>query len=175
MTRTAAGSYAVLAGVTFVGESPTSAVVAMRSQYDTLGIGCAMDPREVDVAGHLFWHDLLLSTFEYRFYLKYVVEAKDFLEKQIYAPYGAYSIPRRTRSGMGFTIGPMPRGDVITVLDKTNVTKPQNLALRRTITRFFYNTIIWQFDKNPLTDAYDAARADALYEAARDAGMTEEE
>ena len=27
----------------------------------------------------------------------------------------------------------------------------------------------------PLDDAYDAARADALYEAARDAGMTEEE
>jgi hypothetical protein len=153
VTLTDSGSYVVITGATLIGEVASPATVSFRSRYDTLGEGFAMTPDEVDVDEHEYWRDLILSTADYRFYLKDTMDGKDFLEKQIYAPYGAYSLPRGGRASMAYHIGPIPRGDIVT-LDRDNIKSPGKIKLRRTINRNFYNTITYAYDEDALEDKF---------------------
>lgn len=147
------GSYVLVDDVTFVNETESAATVSFRSQYDTLGYGCAMTPQEVDVDEHHYWRDLYLSQFQYRFYVKDEINAKEFIEKELYAPYGAYSVPRKTKASMGYHIGPIPRGE-IAIFDSNNIKSPSKLKLRRTTSKYFYNTIIYKYDETPLEDKF---------------------
>ncbi len=150
---TESGSYMVIAGVTFVEENSTAGVIDFRSQYDTLGEGIGMHGDEVDVDAHLVWYTRYLSSFDYDFYLKDTIEGKEFVEKQLYLPMGAYSLPRKSRSSMGYHTGPIP-SETIKVLDNSNIKHPEKLTLRRSLGKNFYNTIIYQFDQDKLEDKY---------------------
>lgn len=140
------GSYAIIEGVSFVSELSTAAVASFRSQYDTLGYGLAMSPFEVDVLEHLYWQDTLLANDEYQFWIDGEINGKDFLDQEVYLPVGAFSLPRKGRCSMGYHIGPIVRDD-IKVLNRNNIKNPHQIKLRRTINRNFYNTIVYQFDK----------------------------
>ncbi len=147
------GTYIVIDDVTFVEESDTTAVVDFRSQYDTLGEGLKMYGDEVDVDAHILWFNRYLSSFEFDFYLKDTVQAKEFIEKQIYLPMAAYSLPRKSQCSMGYHSGPIP-GEKIVILNETNITNAHQLKLRRTMGKNFYNTIIYQYDVDSLTEQY---------------------
>ncbi len=147
------GSYCVVDDVTFVEESPTSAVVAFRSQFDTLGYGLGMTPDQVDVKEHIFWNNFQLASFQYRFVIKDTISGKDFLDKEIYLPVGAYSLPRQGRCSMGYHVGPVVR-DKLKVLDRTSIKNPDQIRLRRTINRNFYNTIVYKFDEHVITGKF---------------------
>lgn len=147
------GTYIVIDGVTFVDESTTSAVVDFRSQYDTLPDGLMMHGDEVDVDGHILWYRRYLSSFSLDFYLKDTIEGKEFIEKEIFLPMGGYSLPRKARASMGYHSGPIPT-ETIAIIDETNVTNAKNLALRRTMGKNFYNTIIYKFDEDSLEEKF---------------------
>lgn len=147
------GSYILVDDVSFINETESAATVSLRSQYDTLGFGCAMTPQEVDVEEHHYWRDLYLSQFQYRFYIKDEINAKEFIEKEIYAPFGAYSVPRKTKASVGYHIGPIPRGE-IAIFDRNNIKNPSKLKLRRTTSKYFYNTVIYKFDESPIEDKF---------------------
>lgn len=141
------GSYVVLdASVTLTTELDSPAVVALRSKYDTWGIGLGLDPRDVDVEEHEYWKALLLGSQSMRLYIKDDINGLDLIHKEFYAPIGAYSLPRKGKCSMGYHIGPVPRNE-IPVFDKTNVREPSKLHLRRTTNRNFYNTIIYAYDE----------------------------
>jgi len=150
---TDAGSYAVIAGVTFVDEPGTVAVVAIRSQFDTLGYGLGMTPDQVDVTEHVYWHNFQLAPFTYRFVLTDTVDGKEFLDKQVYKPIGAFSIPRRGRCSMGYHVGPVIR-DVLPVLSRDNIKSPDKIKLRRTVNKNFYNAVVYKFDKQIASGKY---------------------
>lgn len=148
------GSYIVVgASPDFADEASSTAIISLRSQYDSWGIGLGLDPRDVDIAEHWRWQDLVLSQYSYRIYIKDTVDGKDFLEKEIYTPYGAYSIPRKGQASVGFHMGPVPTLD-IAFLDESNIVNPQKIRLKRTISRNFYNTIVYQFDQDSLEDKF---------------------
>jgi hypothetical protein len=149
------GSYMVLNGVTLVPELSTAAVAFFRSQYDTLGpnLGLGMTPDEVDVAEHIYWNNAQLASYQYRFDIEEQINGKDFLDKEIYLPVGAYSIPRKGRCSMGYHVGPVLRTDLPT-LNRHNVKDPDKIRLRRAINRNFYNTIVYQFDKLSTEDRF---------------------
>jgi hypothetical protein len=148
------GCYVVVeTNTALVDETTTTAAVALRSQYDSWPEGLAMDPRDVDIEGHHYWQDLVLSQFEYRFYIKEQINGKDFLEKEIYAPYGAYSIPRKGLASLGYHIGPVPTTALVQ-LNKNNVVNPQKIRLKRTLSRNFYNTIVYKYDLDSLEDKF---------------------
>lgn len=157
ITKTSDGSYIVLSGDALAKEQTTTATVSFRSQYDTLGVGLSMTPEDVDVAEHLKWKELLLGSFDYRFYLKETIDGKDFLDSQIYAPCGAYSLPRKGRSSMGYHIGPVPSVD-ITILNQKNLTQPSKIKLKRTTSRHFYNTVVYAYDEDTLEDKFLAGQ-----------------
>lgn len=150
-------SYIVISGVTFVVENGTSAVVAFRSQYDTLPSGMRMHGDEVDVDQHLFWYGKFLSSFDYDFYLKDTIEAKEFIDKQIYLPMSAYALPRKSRASMGMHSRPLPFDSIVTINDE-NVVNPSNLKIRRQIGRNFYNTIVYKYDQDVLEDKFLSGR-----------------
>ncbi len=153
IVKTDAGTYIVIDGVTFVEEAATSGVIDFRSQYDTLADGMQMSPDEVDVVEHLRWYRQFLSSFNYDFYLKETVDGRDFLDREIYLPMAAYSLPRKARSSMGYHIGPLPTSTVVT-LDNTNVVNASKLRKRRTTGKNFYNTIVYEYDESPSEDKF---------------------
>jgi hypothetical protein len=147
------GSYAIIDDVSFVEQSATGAVIAFRSQFDTLGYGLAMTPDQVDVNEHIFWHNFQLAAYSYRFDITDTITGKDFLDKEIYLPIGAFSLPRQGRCSMGYHVGPVIR-DTLKVLSRDNIKDPDKIKLRRTLNRNFYNAVVYQFDKQPLTGGY---------------------
>lgn len=147
------GTRLVVSGVSFVLENTSAAVCSFRSQYDTLGEGLALGGNQIDTTAHEYWRDLLLSTISMRFYLKDTINGKDFLDKEIYAPIGAFSIPRKGRCSMGYHVGPYAR-DGIKILDKTNIINPSRLKLKRSSNKNFYNTIVYKTDQDVLEDKF---------------------
>lgn len=144
------GSYAVIHGVSFVDEPDTTATASFRSQYDTLGYGLGMTPDQVDVAEHVFWRNTLLASYSYRFVIQDVIQGKDFLDKEVYLPIGAFSLPRKGRCSMGYHVGPIIR-EKLRVINRGNIKDPDKIRLRRTINKNFYNVITYQFEEVALT------------------------
>jgi len=98
-----------VAGVTFVEEEGTAAVVDFRSRYDTLPSGLRMSPDEVDVDEHERLKSVFLTSVNYEFYLKSTIEnGKDFLNSEVYQPIACYSVPKNTRASVGYTAPPPP-------------------------------------------------------------------
>ncbi len=121
-----------------------------RSQYDTLGQGLRLAPFEVDIDEHIRWRDIALSDYQYRFYMRDTVNGKDFLEQEIYLPYGSYAIPRKGKCSVGFHIGPLPQVD-LAIFDKTNIKNPQKIRIKRSTSKNFYNAIIYKYDESVAT------------------------
>ena len=141
------GSYVIVDdSVSTVLEVDSAAVVSFRSKYDTLGIGLGMKPQEVDVEEHEYWKNLLLASISMRLYLKEDINGVDLIHKELYAPIGAYAVPRKGKCSLGYHIGPVPRG-TLTVFDENNVRDASKIVLKRNINRHFYNTIIYIFDE----------------------------
>lgn len=152
--ETDSGFYIQVDGAALVTETDSPAVIKFKSQYATLPIGLGMSPDEVDVAEHLRIQQLFLSSFEYKFYLKESIDnAQDWLEQEIYKPASAYSLPRRARSSVGFMSQPIPSEDSVTITS-TDVVKPQNLTIRRTTAKAFFNHIVYKFEQDTLEDKF---------------------
>lgn len=148
------GSYIVIDdAVTLVREEDSPATIGFRSQWDTLGHGLAMTPDQVDIEEHLYWRDLLLADFNYRFYLKDTMSGKEFLDKELYAPMAAFSIPRKGRCSMGYHLAPIPRGE-FKILNDDVIKNPSKIKLRRTVNKNFYNTIVFQANQSAIEDKY---------------------
>lgn len=152
--QTSDGSYIVIGGVTFIEETNTAATISFRSQYDTLPSGLKMLGDEVDIAEHLLLQLRFLSSFEYEFLLKESIEnAKDFIEQEIYRPASAYSLPRKARSSLGFHVSPIPSQDTIT-LSENNIIDPDQIKLKRSINKNFFNTIVYKFEEDRIEDKF---------------------
>jgi hypothetical protein len=113
-----------------------------------------MDPRDVDVVEHEFIKETFLPSFPMRFYLKETIEnTKEFIEKELYVPCAAYSLPRGTRSSIGLHIAPFPT-ESIRILSKDNIKNAAKLRLRRSYAKNFYNTIVYRFDEDLYDDKF---------------------
>lgn len=152
------GSYVILDGVTLITELNSTAKVSFRSKYDSFGIGLKMTPAEVDVTQHEFIRDLFLNTFSLDFQGLFDVPiTKDFIEQQIYLPQAAFSVPRKGRSSVTYTIGPIAK-TFIPTLNLSNVKNAAQLKLKRSIAANFANTIQYEFDYTQNIDKYSRVK-----------------
>lgn len=153
VTKTNLGSFVVIDGVTLVDEPSAAGTVSFRSQWDSLPLGasCQMVPDDVDVARHLDLKRLYLSNYDLDLYIYDTINAKDFIEQEIYMVASASSLPRKARASVGITTGPIPSVDTV-VLDDTSVTNPSKLAVIRQQGKYFYNSVVVKFDSDPLDD-----------------------
>lgn len=148
------GTYFVVSGAPLVDESPTSATISFRSKYDTFPAGLGLGADEVDVAQHEYLNTQFLNSFTYDIYIKDTIEnARDWLDIEIYKPASAYSLPRKAQASVQLLLGPIP-GSQMTTLSKANIVNPSKLRLRRTVNKNFFNTIIYRYDEDELTEKF---------------------
>lgn len=154
--ETSAGSYVIVDGAPLVLELDSPAVAAIRSKYDTLPDGLKMTGDDVDVTEHELIRSRFLSAFEYDFYLKDTIDGREFLESQVYLPCASFSLPRKSKASVGFTIAPIP-GTAIPILSRRTIRNPGKLRLRRSISNNFINTVLYKFDERELNDEFATA------------------
>lgn len=132
-------------------EVGSSGLASFVSKYDMLGEGVGMDPDDVDITAHTDLQTTFGSVFpNYDFLLTDTIDnAKTFIEKQIYFPAALYSLPRKSRASLGFTNPPLSP-DELKIFDLTNTVKPESVKIRRSLNRFFYNQVVYQYDQNYL-------------------------
>lgn len=147
------GSYIIVDGAGLTSEVDTALTVSFRSQFDTLPDGLMMGGDEIDVEEHLRMYQLFLSSGEMDFYLKEEINGREFLQSQVYLPAGCYSIPRQARASVAYHIGPLP-GEKVFYLDQTNIKEPHRSTLKRSISRNFYNEVIYKYEEDPLEDRF---------------------
>lgn len=125
--------------------------LGFRSKYDRLptNIGLKIPMALVDVEGHEAIRDIYLSDAGYQISPLLAVQTvgKEFIESQCYLPFGCYAVTKFGRLSLGITKPPIP-GTTLVVLNKNNITNPQNITVTRGLNnRRFFNQIQYQYDK----------------------------
>lgn len=134
-------------------EPTTTATVGFRSKYDIypVGIGMRLTPVDVDVERFEEIRDTFLYQAEnkMRIFIKSdVTSGKDFIEKNLYKPIGAYSLTRFGKISIGLTKPPIATGRLVT-LSGENVKNPKSIKVERSISgRKFFNRVDYSFDYN---------------------------
>lgn len=124
------------------------------SKYNVLpdGAGLGLGGDEVDVSQFEYVRDTFSSSiFEYDFYIKDSVEAKDFIDQKILFPTGAFTLPRKGKISIGYSSPPLAVSE-LKVFDSSNTTRPDQTRISRSINRNFYNTVVFKFNDNILDD-----------------------
>jgi len=127
-------------------EQATPATVSFRSQYDVLpvGAGLRLNPKDVDVVRHLYVKNTFLGSAgnDLIFFLTETqTSGKDWLEKQVYLPVGAYSLSRRGKISCGYHSPPIANQQVF-FLGKDNLLNPAGIRPSRSLnSRTFFNQI----------------------------------
>ncbi len=140
----------ILTSVNFTASDPSSAKIAVRSQYDTYPTlaGCALPGWEVDVGTFLTYYNTYLQGTAYtlHFLLTGPETGKTFIESELLLPFGAYSLTRQGKISMGLTKPPIA-GQTVQTLNISNVIEPQNIMIGRGINnRKYFNEIDWSYD-----------------------------
>ena len=160
VTQFEGGYYIVFSGVSMVLELDSSAVIKFFTQYNTLPDGMRMKPDEVDINEHLRIRDFFHSATQMRLYIKQdEIEGKEYLDEQLYKPIACYSLSRKARSSVGYTIGPIPGQDIKT-LDATTIREPKSFRILRSTNSAFFNEVVFKFDDTPLSSEEKFTRGD---------------
>ncbi len=151
VVKNAFGTYLEIGGVTFVEEINSTAVISIRSKYDVWPEGFSMNPNEVDIQEFNLIYQRFLSSFSMDFYLQDSIEGKTWITENVLNPASCFNIPRKAKTSIGIHIGPLP-GTNIKTLDASNVINVSNIEDKRSISKNFYNTNVYRYDKDPITD-----------------------
>ena len=153
------GSYILVASSGRPDETSSLGVATFKSKYNTLPEGLGIPPNQVDIKGHEEVNLLFGSAFpDYLLYIKEQINAKEFIEKQLYFPAGLYSLPRKGRAGVGYTSPPLAISDIKT-LNADNVLRPESIRIQRSTSKWFYNSIIYKYELDSVEDKYLANKA----------------
>ena len=142
--------------VNLVAETDSSAVMNIKSPYDTLNEGGKMSPRFIDIERHKELFTLLNSQFpSYEVIVEDDIQLKEFLEQEIYRPSGGYVSFRKGRSSVSFTIPPLSQATT-QYLTEDNVLNAGDIAPTRSVNRDFYNAIAYKYNRNVIDDKFTA-------------------
>lgn len=150
------GSYIILDGVSLTSQILSTGTISFASKWNVFpeGAGLELGGDEVDIPEFERLRGVFSSSiFDYDFYLKDTIEAKSFIDTDILFPTGAFSLPRRGKISVGYTSPPIGAAD-IKVLDSTNTSKPQQTKIKRSINKYFYNTVLFKYNEAVTDDLF---------------------
>lgn len=126
-----------------------------KSQYNVLNFGLGMFPFEVDNAEFEFTKNTYSPNFTTMTFpiTSGIDNARDFINEQLYFVAGCYGIPRNARSSVKFLAQPLTIEELPT-LNETNVLNMIKLAPKRSVNKFYYNDILFEFNKSIKDDEY---------------------
>jgi hypothetical protein len=147
------GFYITVDGAALVFENDSPAVMSFKTQYDVLDDGMKMKPDEVDIDQHIFIRDFFHPATQMRFYFDEDIDnGKEFLDDQIYKPIACYALPRKAKSSVQYSVGPIP-GASIKSLSISNTRNPTQSFLERTTGRSFFNEVVYKYDQFSLDNS----------------------
>lgn len=140
------GSVVVVSGVSLTAEVGTAATLKIKSQYNVLPDGVGMGGDQIDIeefqriatiyAGQI--HD-------YDFYITDTIKAKEFIDQEVLYPANIYSIPRKGKISLGVVSPPLAVA-TLPVLDSSCLINPDKIRVRRSLGKYFYNTVSVRYD-----------------------------
>ena len=148
------GAY-IQVNTTINSESPAG-TISLTSKYNVLPAGASlgMTPDQVDVAQfERIYNQFSSQFFSYDFYIKDGVNGTDFINQQILYPSGGYAIPRKAKTSMGLTIPPLAQSGTVK-LDEEHVVGASKIAVRRSVSKNFYNAVVYKYDPLAIEDRY---------------------
>ena len=153
---TALGSYVII-NKDMISEIDLEGVCRFKSKYNKLNFGCNLKPYQVDVAQ---FEDLQQTFgtqfFDYSFPIKDDLNAKEFIDTQIFYPSSLFSLPRQGRVSVGISAPPLVGPNVKTISAET-VTNATQMAMTRSINQSFYNSIAFKFAEDEVEDKFKGA------------------
>ena len=153
ITTDIAGSLVIVDGAALTLEVNSDAVAAFSSQYNVLPDGLGLGGHQVDVPEFLRIQNLFSSSIPiYDFYVTDTIHAKDFIDKEVLFPANLFSLPKKGKISVG-VVSPPLAVSTLPSLNSSNVTKPESIKIKRSIGKYFYNTVIYKFN-------YDAVQTD---------------
>jgi hypothetical protein len=152
------GSY-VLTNITTVLEPVSTAVASFSSKYYVLDEGLGMSPDDVDVARHEEIKERHFSDLpDLDIYIKdTITDAKSWLAEEIYLPAGLYTLPRKARSSVNKITPPIADQKIFT-LDDTTLTEASKIKPVRSISKNFYNAVVFKYEQDSLEEKYLRAK-----------------
>lgn len=157
------GTIIYVTGQSFVTEAGSPAVASFKSQYNVLPDGCGFIPNQVDIARFKQIHSRFPSSIaNYELYLKDTVKPKDFINTDLFLPSALYSIPRQGKASIGISAPPLYEGGTKT-LDINTLKNPSKLKTTRTVSKYFYNSIVYKYNEDSIEDR--ALSGEVIYSA----------
>lgn len=147
------GSIVTVNGAALVLEIGTSAVVKIKSQYNVLPDGLSMGGHQIDIDEFVRIYNLFNASLpNYDFYIIDTIKGKEFIDKEILYPANLFTLPKKGKVSLGFVGPPLAVSDLKS-LNAKNITHPKSIKSRRSIGKYFYNTVIYKYN-------YDAVETD---------------
>jgi hypothetical protein len=148
------GSIVTVDGASLVAEVASTAKASFKSRYNVLPDGVGLGAHQVDVDEYNRIYDLFSGSLPiYDFYVTDTIKAKEFIDKEIMFPANLFTLPKKGKISLGVVSPPLNVGTV-KVLNKDTITNPSNIKIKRSIGKYFYNTVIYKYNY----DAVDTSK-----------------
>ena len=137
----------------FVEEEPPASAIIIVSAADSLQwpIGLNLSPDLVDVDQLNKLQARFFNSHYMSFYVKDSMNVREFIEQDLFRPLSLYRVPRNGKFSAKYHFPPLPDEEIVT-LDSTNIVNPSSLAIERSTSQNFYNTIVFRYNENVLED-----------------------
>lgn len=151
------GGTIVITDDNFTIETDSDAVASFKSQFDTLpvGAGFGMNPKQVDVAQHLFLEATFSSnaSIPMDFFMKDTIDGKEFITTELYFPAGFYQVPRKGRASAQITAPPLVLSE-LKELNSDSVINADKLSLKRSTRKDFFNAVTYSFNEDVIEEKF---------------------
>lgn len=149
------GKSYILVEESLLEENSTDYKLSTRSQFNVLPDGCGLKPDFVDTAQFLSERDLYFSNFiDYDIPLEDTLDStKELITGELFRGQGLYLISRDAKASVKFTSPPFSVEE-LPVLDINNIENITQLKLQRASHKYFYNSILFKYNKGVLDDKF---------------------
>lgn len=143
-----------VSGQDFTEEVDTSATAGFASQYGVYTAGLKLPHDLVDIDEFIRIRDRHFSATRNSFYIKDTMNVREFIEQKVFKPASLYRVPRNGQFSLAYHFPPLP-DEEIKILDSTNVVNPSSIAIRRSVSQNFYNTVVIKYNESPTEDKFE--------------------
>lgn len=149
--------YIQLEGETFTSVTGLSDVIKFKSKYDIFGypfdvIGAGLSPRSVDVNSFAKLKNEFYLAPNLDILISENIEYLELIQKEILKPLGVY-FKTGARISAKMHLPPLYSSKVKT-LDENNIVNPIQITSDRSINKYYYNSVIYSYDKDETLDKY---------------------
>lgn len=151
------GSIVTITGASLVLELDSPATAQFKSKYNVWPDGLGLGGDQVDVAEFERIEDLYTSSIPtLDFYVTDTIKAKDFIDKEVLYPSNLFTLPRKGKISCGVVSPPLAIA-LLPQINQNNVINPESLRIKRSLGKYFYNTIIYKYDFDAVETDFSTA------------------